>query len=120
MSIFFRRKAFQDNTWTSVDLISWTVVEPGCHLIVACLPALQPLFAKATTTRLGEKVSWAASSGKLPGFLGKMKSSRGTKGSRSGFVDLEKSRDVQKKASDDVGLVQMKNDIAASKGFDPK
>ena len=56
-------------------------------------------------------------SSKLPGFLGKMRSGRGTEGLRSGSVDLEKSRERARQTSDDVELVQMKHDIAASKGL---
>ncbi|KAL2036608.1 hypothetical protein N7G274_010634 [Stereocaulon virgatum] len=44
MSIFFRHNAFLDRTWTSVQLLSWGVIECGMILVAACLPTLMPVF----------------------------------------------------------------------------
>lgn len=58
---FFQLNAFSDRTWASVQLLSWTVAEPGVILICACLPATWPLL---------RQISWFR---KMAG-----KSSRGT------------------------------------------
>ncbi|KAF2805106.1 uncharacterized protein BDZ99DRAFT_450637 [Mytilinidion resinicola] len=44
--IFFRHNAFQDNTWTSVSLLTWTDIEPGIYFIAACMPSLRPVFLR--------------------------------------------------------------------------
>ncbi|KAI2640772.1 hypothetical protein GGS26DRAFT_599741 [Hypomontagnella submonticulosa] len=49
LSIFFRQNALQDNTWASVQLMSWTLAETGVILICACLPALWPLVLRLVT-----------------------------------------------------------------------
>jgi len=45
MALFFKLDAFSDNTWASIQLMSWTLAEPGVVFICACLPALWPLLA---------------------------------------------------------------------------
>ncbi|PVH97044.1 hypothetical protein DM02DRAFT_644427 [Periconia macrospinosa] len=45
--IFFNHDAFQDNTWTSVELMKWTDIEPGIYFIAACMPSLRPLLQVA-------------------------------------------------------------------------
>ncbi|MCJ1383911.1 hypothetical protein MMC17_007025 [Xylographa soralifera] len=45
---FFQTDAFVDNTWASVVLVSWSIVEPGMYLIAACAVALRPIFALLT------------------------------------------------------------------------
>ena len=56
MYYFFQLDALSDKTWASIQLMSWTVAEPGVILICACMPALWPLLRRlpfkslATTT----------------------------------------------------------------------
>ncbi|KAL8753487.1 MAG: hypothetical protein Q9199_005015 [Rusavskia elegans] len=38
-------KAFEDWTWQSTYLVSWSIVEPSMYLVAACLPGLWPLFS---------------------------------------------------------------------------
>ncbi|KAI1142681.1 hypothetical protein F5Y05DRAFT_126815 [Hypoxylon sp. FL0543] len=49
LSIFFRKNALVDNTWASIELMSWTLAETGVILICACLPALWPLFLRVVS-----------------------------------------------------------------------
>ncbi|KAK3316402.1 hypothetical protein B0H66DRAFT_604697 [Apodospora peruviana] len=46
MYYFFNMDAFSDKTWASIQLMAWTVAEPGVILICACLPALWPLLQR--------------------------------------------------------------------------
>ncbi|KAI4280545.1 MAG: hypothetical protein L6R38_004369 [Xanthoria sp. 2 TBL-2021] len=39
-------KAFEDWTWQSTYLVSWSIVEPSMYLVAACLPGLWPLFSQ--------------------------------------------------------------------------
>ncbi|KAF2799237.1 hypothetical protein K505DRAFT_266182 [Melanomma pulvis-pyrius CBS 109.77] len=59
MVLFFRLDAFSDNTWASVQLMSWTLAEPGVIFICACLPALWPLMLsfmpRIATLRYGSR-----------------------------------------------------------------
>ena len=57
VGIFFRNDAFKDRTWTSVQLLIWTVVEVSVVLIAACLPTLRPLFVGLwrETTKISSK-----------------------------------------------------------------
>ncbi|KAL9595419.1 MAG: hypothetical protein Q9219_006462 [cf. Caloplaca sp. 3 TL-2023] len=43
-TIFYGNEAFVDGTWASVNLMTWTLIEPGVYLIAACLPNLRPLW----------------------------------------------------------------------------
>lgn len=56
---FFRNDAITDGTFSSVELMSWTIIEPGIYLMAACLPPLRPLaqrFLKDTVlARLSTK-----------------------------------------------------------------
>lgn len=56
--IFFQKDALIDPTWTSVTLLSWTMVERGAVLIAACLPPLRPLFISfwQSIAKLGSKM----------------------------------------------------------------
>ncbi|KAJ5854278.1 hypothetical protein N7534_006821 [Penicillium rubens] len=38
-----------DGTWSSVDLMTWTLVEPNVYLISACLPMCRPLYTLFST-----------------------------------------------------------------------
>lgn len=56
---FFRNDAITDGTFSFVELMSWTIIEPGIYLVAACLPALRPLaqriFKDSLLTRLSTK-----------------------------------------------------------------
>ena len=54
---FFQNDAITDGTFASVDLMSWTIIEPGIYLLAACLPPLRPLLH-----RIAKAVSHAYSS----------------------------------------------------------
>ena len=42
---FFKGSAVVDGTWASVNLMTWTLIEPGVYLIAACLPTYRPVLA---------------------------------------------------------------------------
>lgn len=42
-SDFITTEAFADATWSSVKLVTWSVIEPSMYHIAACLPACRPL-----------------------------------------------------------------------------
>ena len=44
---FLATAAFDDATWTSVKLVTWSCIEPGMYLIAACLLACRPLIHRA-------------------------------------------------------------------------
>lgn len=44
---FYNHNAFEDNTWTSVQLLKWTDIEPGIYFLAACMPSFAPLFQRA-------------------------------------------------------------------------
>lgn len=46
--IFFATSALSDETWASVDLIGWSIVETSVYIITCCLPHLRPLIAHLT------------------------------------------------------------------------
>lgn len=56
---FFRNDAITEGTFSSVELMSWTIIELGIYHIAACLPALRPLaqrlFKDSLLTRLSTK-----------------------------------------------------------------
>lgn len=56
---FFRNDAITDGTFSSVELMSWTIIEPGIYLMAACLPSLRPLaqriFKDTILARLSTK-----------------------------------------------------------------
>jgi len=41
---FINSDAEDDGTWTSVSLVTWTIIEPSMYHIAACLPACRPLI----------------------------------------------------------------------------
>ncbi|KAM3079650.1 hypothetical protein ACMFMG_006063 [Clarireedia jacksonii] len=45
-SSFFGSNSFTDSTWTSVEHMTWTQVEPGVYLISACMPTWRPLIER--------------------------------------------------------------------------
>ena len=67
MTIFFNLNAFSDNTWASIQLMSWTIAEPGTILICACMPALWPMFLRYVPG-LGSRLAGSSNkSGNLSG-----------------------------------------------------
>jgi hypothetical protein len=49
---FLRTNSFHDATWEAVELIIWTITEPGIYLISACLLSYRPLLDRAAKSRL--------------------------------------------------------------------
>ncbi|KAF1956866.1 hypothetical protein CC80DRAFT_593548 [Byssothecium circinans] len=45
MASFFQTDAFQDNTWASVKLVGWSIIEPGMYLAAANFVRLRPVMA---------------------------------------------------------------------------
>ena len=75
MSTFFHHDAFTDNTCklmgiserdiltkpysslgASVDLMGWSVIEPGMYLIAACLLTLRPVLRKVSPKDFGSRL----------------------------------------------------------------
>ncbi|KAK9422143.1 putative Integral membrane protein [Seiridium unicorne] len=46
VTLFFEVDAFSDNTWVSIQLMSWALAEPGIILICVCIPSIWPLVAR--------------------------------------------------------------------------
>ena len=78
MATFFQTAIFVDNTWASVQLMTWTCVEPGMYLIAACLVKLRPVLSKLPFGSLGPTTK---------GVYGSKGSTKG--GGRAGFVELQ-------------------------------
>ncbi|KAK3945719.1 putative integral membrane protein [Diplogelasinospora grovesii] len=53
MDIFFQLNAFSDNTWASIQLMAWTLAEPGVILICACMPSLWPMIVRCVPSIKG-------------------------------------------------------------------
>lgn len=49
---FFSTNSFTDGTYNAVELISWTIAEPGIYLISACLLTYRPLLDRVGKSRL--------------------------------------------------------------------
>ncbi|KAL4779048.1 hypothetical protein BJX76DRAFT_362139 [Aspergillus varians] len=45
-AIFYNHDALKDNTWTSVQLLKWTDIEPGIYFLAACMPSFRPLIQR--------------------------------------------------------------------------
>ena len=84
-TIFFQNEAFVDGTWKSVDLMTWTLIEPGIYLIAACLPNLRPLWhhskEKMPSTWLSKLSSTRSSPPENP-------STKTTTTARSRYIEL--------------------------------
>lgn len=63
MYYFFELNALSDNTWVSVQLMSWACAEPGIIFVCACLPALWPLIRKSLSLRSRPSKNTAGGSG---------------------------------------------------------
>lgn len=55
-TIFFGTEAFADETWASVDLVGWSIIETSVYIITCCLPNLRPLVSHYTPTWLKKAV----------------------------------------------------------------
>ncbi|KAF2463872.1 uncharacterized protein BDR25DRAFT_297318 [Lindgomyces ingoldianus] len=44
MAAFFQTEAFVDNTYASVKLVGWSIIEPGMYLVAACSLKFRPVF----------------------------------------------------------------------------
>ncbi|TVY80878.1 hypothetical protein LSUE1_G005420 [Lachnellula suecica] len=91
---FFRGDVIRDGTWSSVDLMIWTVVEPAVYLIAACLPTYRPLLII-----LSRKMGWKLTSAGTDNFQSFVETSKPRKFDATGFTGLEAS------FNDDIGLV---------------
>jgi hypothetical protein len=49
---FFVTNSFTDGTYDAVELIIWTVAEPGIYLISACLLTYRPLLERVRKSRI--------------------------------------------------------------------
>ncbi|KAI0173509.1 putative alpha-xylosidase [Hypoxylon sp. FL1284] len=59
---FYNTNSFIDGTFHAVELIIWTIVEPGMYLISACLLVFRPLLEKANFKIFANIKSYIASS----------------------------------------------------------
>ena len=57
--MFTRNNAFNDQTWRSVTLMTWTDVESSVYLIAACLPSLRPLMRAIAHQKVFKKQYWS-------------------------------------------------------------
>ncbi|KAI1357673.1 hypothetical protein F5Y08DRAFT_323759 [Xylaria arbuscula] len=53
---FYNRNSFLDSTYNAVELIIWTVTEPGVYLIAACLLVYRPLLDKLGISAIARKL----------------------------------------------------------------
>lgn len=99
---FFGSSSFTDSTWTSVEHMTWTQVEPGVYLISACMPTWRPVVemilppiisaTKSSVFRSGKKRSMNDDSIQLQAH-----------NDIRGFERLENSRDKKRyPRSDDI------------------
>ncbi|TEY28882.1 hypothetical protein BOTCAL_0994g00010 [Botryotinia calthae] len=93
---FFKGSALSDGTWSSVDLMTWTLVEPDVYLIAACLPTYRPLFVDfLTKTNLLKKSAPTGSSSerKRPSQSLASRNMENNKKSSVGFKELRESNE---------------------------
>ena len=57
--MFTRNFAFNDRTWRSVNLMTWTDVESSVYLIAACLPSLRPLVRAIAHQQVFKRYYWS-------------------------------------------------------------
>ncbi|KAI1123324.1 hypothetical protein F5Y10DRAFT_270188 [Nemania abortiva] len=94
-ALFIRYNALTDPTFTDVQLLSWTVAEPGVIFISACLPVLRPLIV-----RWASALGWASTSNSRSFEL-----QQGSSGPPSGAY----FRDYRSKDDDTVSLTGPSN-----------
>lgn len=76
-TIFFGTEAFADETWASVDLVGWSIIETSVYIITCCLPNLRPLVSHYTPAWLKKAV--------------KLTVTRSTAGNSKGLSGIHKS-----------------------------
>ena len=101
---FFRSDVLVDVTWYSIDLWTWTTIEPGMYLIAAALPSLRPLlgliFQNVDFSTLGSRLLHYRTKGSLKktktsdiALSGRTGRSAPTQGGRNGFRQLVDKKD---------------------------
>ena len=121
---FFKGNAFSDGTWSSVNLMTWSLVEPDVYLIAACLPTYRPLLVSfLTKTRLLDKFTTNKMSSKIQGSSQGMgsKDLDNIKKSSAGFKKLGQSNESidgdALRAEDSIRLINLsKNDLEHNLG----
>ena len=73
--MFTRNNAFNDQTWRSVTLMTWTDVESSVYLIAACLPSLRPLMRAIAHHQIFKKHYWSKDINLTPDEHARSKSS---------------------------------------------
>lgn len=105
VTLFFEIDAFSDNTWASIELMSWALAEPGIIIICACAPSIWPMVARyivGTQSRRGDP-----SSGATNGSAGLTSSSNVIKSerrSRVGIWDGGHGHDIDSGGADFIRL----------------
>ncbi|PQE24041.1 integral membrane protein [Rutstroemia sp. NJR-2017a BVV2] len=116
---FFKGSALEDGTWSSVDLMTWTLVEPDVYLIAACLPTYRPLLLDfLTKTHLLKKSTASGGSSGLqrPSRSLGSRNIEGNRKSSAGFKELKGSRESIEavvgnlETADDIRLVNISKD----------
>ncbi|KAF2877639.1 hypothetical protein BDV95DRAFT_154064 [Massariosphaeria phaeospora] len=106
---FVRTSSFDDTTYDNVDLVIWTVTEPGIYLISACLMTYRPLLERLGRSRPMNslKTSMNRSRGlKRTGYSDGQRSERET---RSGSIPL---KTIDKS---NMGFTQLADEESGSK-----
>lgn len=70
---FSSNNSFIDPTWHAVELIVWTIAEPGIYLIAACLMTYRPLIDRFGTKIRAKTSQRATSSGASLATIGSKK-----------------------------------------------
>ncbi|KAL9587326.1 MAG: hypothetical protein Q9203_003554 [Teloschistes exilis] len=89
LAIFSNSDAFKDNTWRSVTLVAWSIIEPSMYLIAACLPNLRPLVSSLSPKKILSRFSDTAKSKTEEDFHLASKP-----GGHAGFTRLEAGLDI--------------------------
>lgn len=55
-AIFFDTSALEDRTWSSIELVGWSIIETSVYIITCCLPHLRPLISHYTPRWLKKAV----------------------------------------------------------------
>jgi hypothetical protein len=116
---FFKGNAVADGTWASVDLMTWTLVEPDVYLIAACLPTYRPLLLDFLSKTNLLRKSGLSATGKSSGLQHSSQNhgSRELEGSKkysAGFKKLGESNESinagEVETADHIRLVNMAKD----------
>ncbi|KAF1955429.1 integral membrane protein [Byssothecium circinans] len=102
MASFFSVRLLADPTWDSVELIGWSIAEPGLYLFAACAVQLRPLFSKFARN-VGLKTQYGSGSRKAQSGggsrvgnirLGSMPSKHGMDNDASSTTNVIVTRDI--------------------------